>query len=109
MSHIEKIKDDLRVLKEIIIENVPTDQIWLFGSYAYGTPHKDSDIDVYIVMKDEADMRETEALTAVNSERCMKVFKPIDILAMKKERFLYRQSGRTLENTVVKRGVKIYG
>ena len=45
MSHIDEIKDDLETLKEIILEKVPTDQIWLFGSYAYGTPHKDSDID----------------------------------------------------------------
>ena len=54
MFHIEEIKDDLETLKEIILEKVPTDQIWLFGSYAYGTPHKDSDIDIYIVMKDNA-------------------------------------------------------
>ena len=47
MSHIEEIKDDLETLKAIILEKVPTDQIWLFGSYAYGTPHKDSDIDIY--------------------------------------------------------------
>ena len=109
MSHIEKIKDDLNALKKIILENVPTDQIWLFGSYAYGSPHDNSDIDVYIVMKDGTEMRETEAMTAVNSERCMRVFKPVDVLAMKKERFLYRQIGQTLENKVVKKGVKIYG
>ncbi|MDR3013603.1 MAG: nucleotidyltransferase domain-containing protein [Chitinispirillales bacterium] len=109
MSHIEEIKDELNVLKEIILENVPTDQIWLFGSYVYGTPHKDSDIDIYIVMKDDANMRETEAMTAVNSERCMKVLRPVDVLAMKKKRFSYRQGGRTLESAVVKRGIKIYG
>ena len=37
MSHLEEIKDDLETLKEIILQKVPTDQIWLFGSYAYGT------------------------------------------------------------------------
>ena len=35
MSHIEEIRDDLETLKAIILEKVPTDQIWLFGSYAY--------------------------------------------------------------------------
>ena len=29
------------------------DRIILFGSYAYGTPHKDSDIDLYIVTNDD--------------------------------------------------------
>jgi predicted nucleotidyltransferase len=108
-TFIHKIEDDLNVLKEIILENVPTDQIWLFGSYAYGTPREDSDIDVYIVMKDDANMLESEAMTAVNTARCMRVFKPVDVLAMKKNRFSYRQNGQTLENAIVKRGIKIYG
>jgi len=109
MSDIKKIENDLKVLKDIILENVPTDQIWLFGSYAYGTPHEDSDIDVYIVMKDDTEMLESEAMTVVNTMRCMKVFKPVDVLAMKKKRFSYRLGGQTLENTIVKKGVKIYG
>jgi predicted nucleotidyltransferase len=29
------------------------EKVILFGSYAYGTPHKDSDIDLYIVTKDD--------------------------------------------------------
>ena len=107
--HIDEIKDELEILKDIIIKNVPTEQIYLFGSYAYGTPHKDSDIDIYIVMKDDANMRESDAMTAVDSERCMRVFKPVDVLALKRNRFLYRQSGRTLEKTVAGKGIKIYG
>lgn len=109
MAKKHDIENDLNILKDIILENVPTDQIWLFGSYAYGTPQEDSDIDVYIVMKDDANMLESEAMTAVNAARCMRVFKPVDVLAMKKRRFSYRQGGQTLENMVVKRGVKIYG
>jgi predicted nucleotidyltransferase len=109
MSDIGKIESELNILKDIILENVPTDQIWLFGSYAYGTPCEDSDIDVYIVMNDDAEMLESEAMTAVNTARCMRVFKPVDILVMKKKRFSYRLGGRTLESAIVKRGVKIYG
>ena len=107
--YISEIKDDLEILKDIIINNVPTEQIYLFGSYAYGTPHKNSDIDIYIVMKDDANMREVDAMTEVDSERCMRVFKPVDVLALKKNRFLYRQGGRTLESIVAKKGIKIYG
>jgi len=40
------IKEELDKLKEFIIHTVPVEQIWLFGSYAYGTPHKDSDLDL---------------------------------------------------------------
>jgi len=48
----EKIQIELEKLKEIIIKTLPIDQILLFGSYAYGNPHKDSDLDLYVVLKD---------------------------------------------------------
>ena len=43
-----------RVKSEIIrcLEPLKLDKVILFGSYAYGTPHIDSDIDLYIVTKD---------------------------------------------------------
>lgn len=43
-------------LKHKIVERLkPLDpeKIILFGSYAYGTPTKESDIDLYVVTKDE--------------------------------------------------------
>ena len=110
MSHIEEIKDDLETLKEIILEKVPTDQIWLFGSYAYGTPSKNSDIDIYIVMKDNAPMRELDAMDAVNYERVFRrTKKPVDLLAIKRNRFDYRAENFSMENKIKSKGVKIYG
>ncbi len=48
MIEIEKIKRDIiKALKPLD----PKDII-LFGSYAYGVPREDSDIDLYIVTKD---------------------------------------------------------
>jgi predicted nucleotidyltransferase len=42
------VQDELDKLKKIIVNTVPVEQIFLFGSYAYGTPHKDSDLDLYV-------------------------------------------------------------
>jgi predicted nucleotidyltransferase len=110
MSHIDEIKDEVEALKQIILKNVPTEEIYLFGSYAYGTPHKDSDIDIYIVMKDDTDMRESDAITEVDCGRIMNMMEwSVDVLALKKSRFSYLKSGRTLENTVAEKGIKIYG
>ena len=42
-----------RLLKEVvrrIVSAVYPDQIILFGSHAYGKPHKDSDLDLLVVM-----------------------------------------------------------
>jgi predicted nucleotidyltransferase len=32
------------------VDTVPVEQIFLFGSYANGTLHADSDLDIYVVM-----------------------------------------------------------
>ncbi|OHE15838.1 MAG: DNA polymerase subunit beta [Sulfurimonas sp. RIFOXYD12_FULL_36_11] len=44
-----------RVKVEIVerLKPLDPDKIILFGSYAYGTPNEDSDIDLYVVTKDE--------------------------------------------------------
>jgi predicted nucleotidyltransferase len=47
---------DIEKLKLEIIEKLkPLNpyQVILFGSYAYGVPHKNSDIDLYVVTNDE--------------------------------------------------------
>ena len=55
------VQAELDKLKELIINAMPVEQIYLFGSYAYGTPHKDSDLDLYIVLKDDVPMRDLDA------------------------------------------------
>jgi len=110
MNHTEEIKDDLEMLKQIILEKVPTDQIWLFGSYAYGTPNKNSDIDIYIVMKDDAQMRELDAMAEVHGGMFdRRMLKPCDVLAIKRNRFDYRAENFSMEHKIKKEGVKIYG
>jgi predicted nucleotidyltransferase len=61
-EYLAGIQKELDTLVKIIVETVPTEQIYLFGSYAYSAPHKDSDLDIYIVMKDDAPMREADAM-----------------------------------------------
>ena len=46
---IEKLKSD--ITKQL--EPLNLHKVILFGSYAYGKPHEDSDIDLYIVTNDE--------------------------------------------------------
>ena len=36
-----------------IVDTVDPARIILFGSYAYGTPHKDSDIDILVIMESD--------------------------------------------------------
>ena len=47
---------DIELLKAEVIERLKPldpDKVILFGSYAYGTANEDSDIDLYVVTKDD--------------------------------------------------------
>jgi len=97
------------MLKEIIVETVDVEQIWLFGSQATGTPGKDSDLDLYVVLKDDAETREFDAevqiLGAIGKVKTM----PVDIIANKKSKYLRLAEGPTMERKIAREGIKIYG
>ena len=52
MDEREHIIDKVKLYKQLVIERfpVPIEQFWLFGSYAKNNAHKDSDIDVALVV-----------------------------------------------------------
>ena len=60
---------DIEVLKHEIVQRLKPlnpERVILFGSYAYGTPNEDSDIDLYVVTKDDfmpQSFREKSTLT----------------------------------------------
>ncbi len=48
---VEKVDEDLLdQIKEIIVSSINPQKIILFGSHAYGNPHKGSDIDILVVV-----------------------------------------------------------
>ncbi|MBP5706233.1 MAG: nucleotidyltransferase domain-containing protein [Spirochaetales bacterium] len=46
-----------------IIQTLLVRQIWLFGSFAYGSPRKDSAYDIYVAIPDNT-VRQIEAMPA---------------------------------------------
>ena len=103
------IQAELDTLKEIIINTVPVEQIYLFGSYAYGTQNKDSDLDLYVVFKDEMPMRELDAIRSIRAAVYPVKKKPMDILGLKLNRFDDRKLYATLERKIAREGIKLYG
>ena len=104
------VQAELEKLKELIINAIPVEQIYLFGSYAYGTPRKDSDLDLYVVLKDDLPMRDLDAGLQVSLAIARKKSMPVDIIAKNKRDFLKRMNGRfTLEQKVTRDGIRIYG
>jgi predicted nucleotidyltransferase len=105
----EAVQAELDKLKELIINAIPVEQIYLFGSYAYGTPHKDSDLDLYVVLSDNAQIRLIDAVAKIRLAIGMKKTMPVDILANTLSRYRDRAEGPTLERTINREGIRIYG
>jgi predicted nucleotidyltransferase len=108
-NNIDALRPELDALTKAIVETVPVEQIYLFGSYAYGTPHKDSDLDLYLVFKDNLPIREIDALLAARMAIGPVQTMPLDLLGLKRNRFLDRATDATLERKIAREGVKIYG
>jgi predicted nucleotidyltransferase len=111
-NDLTPIKQELDTLTKVIAETVPVEAIYLFGSYAYGTPRQDSDLDLYVVLKDDYPSREGDAYCAIQMAiRKNKARKrPMDILVDTKSRFLYHADSISLiEKTVAQEGIRIYG
>ena len=103
------IKAELDVLKEIIVNTVPVEKIYLFGSHAAGTPGKDSDLDLYVVLNDNVQMRLIDAVTQIRLAIGRKKTMPVDILANTLSRYQKRTELPTIERTISREGIKIYG
>ena len=105
----DTLQSELETLKEIIIRTVPVEQIWLFGSYAYGTPHKDSDLDLYVVLKDSVQMRMIDAAITIRIAIGRKKTMPVDVVTNTLGKYRERAKFPTLERTIARKGIKIYG
>ena len=103
------IKQNLDEISQIIVETVPVESIYLFGSYAYGTPSNNSDLDLYVVFKDEMQLRELDAIRSIRKAIFPIKKMSMDILGLKQKRFHIRKNYATLEGKIVKEGVKLYG
>ena len=103
------IQAEIDKLKILILDAVPVEQIYLFGSYAYGTPRKHSDLDLYVVLKDDVPLRDIDAGLRIRMAISRKKSMPVDIVAKKKKDFVNRLGDITLERKVNRDGICIYG
>jgi len=102
------IQNDLNFITATIKANTTPESIYLFGSYANGTPNIDSDIDIYVVVPDsETDTIELNA--KIRMDLSKKKIMPLDLLIGKKSIFENRKNRLTLENVIANQGIKIYG
>jgi predicted nucleotidyltransferase len=96
-------------LADIILESTDKEviqKIYLFGSYAYGNPTKNSDLDICIIldnMKDTSDVyvNISKALFYKNIIKC-------DLLVYRDYEFYHGENPESIENTIMEKGNILY-
>jgi len=103
------VNDQILTIKDSILSTVgeTCEKIFLFGSYAYGTPGKNSDYDFYVVLKDETE-NPLLVMQKIYEFMCDTNYIPVDVLANYKSQFERRSIQPTLERTIANKGVLLY-
>ena len=104
-----KIKNDLNIIKESVLQAVPAEAIYLFGSYAYGNPREDSDIDIYVVVPDGTTELGELYADIIGFIRKNKGRLDLDLLMGCSSVFNRRKDGPTLERMIAQKGAVLYG
>ena len=101
------INEEIKKIRDIIIETIPLEKLYLFGSYVYGTTNENSDYDFYAVIPNDS-MRPLEAIQKIYGVMWGTTKKPIDILAGTTETFNRRSKLLTVERNIFEKGMVLY-
>lgn len=97
-------KDEIKQVANIIKEKLLINKIFLFGSYAYGNPNSDSDIDLCIITND--DKRKLDIIREIRKLIMPFVKEPLDLLVYKVDEFNNRATIKsTLEYKIKHDGI----
>jgi predicted nucleotidyltransferase len=102
------VTEEMQNIINALIEELPIEKIYLFGSHAYGTPTDDSDYDFYVLIPNGGIKPIDAKINARRSLSRIKRKKNTDILADYKDRFEERSKYNTLEKKVAMEGVLLY-
>jgi predicted nucleotidyltransferase len=95
---------EIRRFARAVAERFHPDKIILFGSYAYGTPHADSDVDILVVMPARNQLDQ-----AVRIELACDPPFPLDIIVRTPEKLAERLAwGDSFLREIVSKGIVLY-
>ena len=109
MAIEQLINSEIQAIKDIVLKTVECERIYLFGSYASNTQQKNSDYDLYVVLKDDTiNPVFAEQDIYRNLSKREGRHTPIDILAENKSKFYNLCVLPTIERKIVREGVLLY-
>lgn len=101
------VNQDIEKVVSLIVANINPDKIILFGSYAYGEPNEDSDLDLLIIkdMQEEKHKRGREIRKYLRGSKI-----PIDLLVYtNKEIDELKDDKTTLISQILEKGKVLHG
>jgi predicted nucleotidyltransferase len=105
-----KTLDDalLETVTQRLVAEFQPEQIWLYGSHAWGHPHEDSDVDLLVVVPHS---EETPIRRSQRAHRCLRGLRmPKDVLVETRlEVDRVKELKTSLENAILSRGRRLYG
>jgi len=100
-------EDILNEMTRRLVAEFHPEQIYLFGSRAWGKPNEDSDVDLLVIVS-QSDMKPVQR--AVRAHRCLRgIHVPVDVLVKTRaEVDEYRDVYASLECEILERGKVLY-
>lgn len=98
----------LQTATQKLVAEFQPEQIWLYGSHAWGNPHDNSDVDLLVVVSHSD---ETPIHRSQRAHRCLRGLRmPKDVLVeTRQEVDRVKELKTSLENTILTRGRRLYG
>ena len=98
------------IIKEItkrLVKLYHPESIYLFGSYAWGTPQENSDYDIFIIVK-KSELGSADRIR-IGQRELLDLNVAVDILVYTEEEIrTKKEHPSTLVHKVINRGVKLY-
>jgi predicted nucleotidyltransferase len=104
---MDTLTEKIDNIKESVLKFVPAKYIYLFGSYAYGNPTEESDIDIYVVTPDNINNFSELYAKIIGDLGDKKIFF-IDLLLGRETSFNTRRENNIFEKTISQKGKLLY-
>ncbi|MDR3013695.1 MAG: nucleotidyltransferase domain-containing protein [Chitinispirillales bacterium] len=101
------MQNEIDLIKNSILQIVPAETIYLFGSYATGMQNEGSDIDIYVVVSDDT-TNLIELQAEIRGLLWKKKSVPLDLLIGRSSVFNRRKNGPTLERVIAQEGTILH-
>ena len=100
-------EDTIKTVVKRLVEAYSPVGIYLFGSYAWGEPNEDSDIDLLIIVKESEEKPHRRAIKGLKLLRDLRIPKDL-IVSTKKEFETYSSNESNFFYKIKEEGKKLY-